>query len=87
MLFQVDIDEILEQAETREMDDHKGVGDELLSQFKIVTFDNLEEDEIAKPNDDSGGYCCMKHNRTEHTPVVWRSGNKASKNCNKIMRL
>ncbi|KAL4227328.1 transcriptional regulator [Mactra antiquata] len=46
---QVDIDEILQQAETREMDDGKGVGDELLSQFKIVTFDNLEDDEIETP--------------------------------------
>lgn len=46
---QVDIDEILQQAETREMDDNKGVGDELLSQFKIVTFDNLEDEEIETP--------------------------------------
>lgn len=47
--MQVDIDEILEQAETREMDENKGVGDELLSQFKIVTFDNLEDEEIENP--------------------------------------
>ena len=36
----------MEQAETRETNDHSGVADELLSQFKIVTFDNLEDDEI-----------------------------------------
>ncbi|XP_045216418.2 chromodomain-helicase-DNA-binding protein 1-like isoform X4 [Mercenaria mercenaria] len=49
---QVDIDEILEQAETREMDENKGVGDELLSQFKIVTFENLEDEEIETPGKD-----------------------------------
>ncbi|XP_052277549.1 chromodomain-helicase-DNA-binding protein 1-like isoform X3 [Dreissena polymorpha] len=43
---QVDIDEILKQAETRETIENNGVGDELLAQFKIVTFDNLEDEEI-----------------------------------------
>ena len=32
----VDIDDILKRAETRSMEDHSGgVGDELLSQFKV----------------------------------------------------
>lgn len=44
----MDIDEILQQAETREMNDHSAVADELLSQFKIVTFDNLEDEEIEE---------------------------------------
>ena len=45
---QVDIDEILERAETREMDQGSGAGDELLSQFKVVSFDNLENEEIEQ---------------------------------------
>ncbi|XP_052793171.1 chromodomain-helicase-DNA-binding protein 1-like isoform X2 [Mya arenaria] len=49
---QVDIDEILQQAETREMAENNGVGDELLSQFKIVTFENLEDDEIESTGKD-----------------------------------
>ncbi|XP_060556044.1 chromodomain-helicase-DNA-binding protein 1-like isoform X5 [Ruditapes philippinarum] len=48
---QVDIDEILEQAETREMDENKGVRDEPLSQFKIVSFENLEDEEIETGKD------------------------------------
>ena len=47
---QVDIDEILERAETREMDQGSGVGDELLSQFKVVSFDNLEDEQIEQPD-------------------------------------
>ena len=54
---QVDIDEILERAETRELDQHSGAGDELLSQFKVVSFDNLEDEEIESNNtEDAGGY-------------------------------
>ena len=41
---QVDIDDILNRAETREAD-QTTMGDELLSQFKVVSFDNLEEDD------------------------------------------
>ena len=40
----VDIDDILNRAETRESE-QATVGDELLSQFKVVSFDNLEEDD------------------------------------------
>ncbi|XP_062610883.1 chromodomain-helicase-DNA-binding protein 1-like isoform X1 [Saccostrea cucullata] len=46
---QVDIDEILKRAETRDMEDQNtGVGDELLSQFKVVSFDNMEDEEIEQ---------------------------------------
>ncbi|CAI9733833.1 chromodomain-helicase-DNA-binding protein 1-like isoform X2 [Octopus vulgaris] len=45
---QVDIDHILQSAETRDTDT-SSAGDELLSQFKVVSFDNLEEDEPIKP--------------------------------------
>ncbi|XP_076103177.1 chromodomain-helicase-DNA-binding protein 1-like isoform X1 [Mytilus galloprovincialis] len=41
---QVDIDDILNRAETRESEQPM-LGDELLSQFKVVSFDNLEEDD------------------------------------------
>ncbi|XP_064609561.1 LOW QUALITY PROTEIN: chromodomain-helicase-DNA-binding protein 1-like [Liolophura sinensis] len=41
---QVDIDEILTRAETRDTEPSM-VGDELLSQFKVVSFDNMEEEE------------------------------------------
>ena len=51
---QVDIDEILERAETREMDTHSGAGDELLSQFKVVSFDNLEDEEVEANNTETG---------------------------------
>lgn len=40
---QVDIDEILKYAETHETESSTP-GDELLSQFKVVSFDNMEED-------------------------------------------
>ncbi|XP_021344166.1 chromodomain-helicase-DNA-binding protein 1-like, partial [Mizuhopecten yessoensis] len=54
---QVDIDEILQRAETREVEPTT-VGDDLLSQFKVVSFDNLEEEEIERigesNNDDPG---------------------------------
>ncbi|XP_034324831.2 chromodomain-helicase-DNA-binding protein 1 isoform X1 [Magallana gigas] len=46
---QVDIDEILKRAETREVEENNtGVGDELLSQFKVVSFDNMEDEEIEQ---------------------------------------
>ncbi|CAE1322927.1 CHD2 [Acanthosepion pharaonis] len=45
---QVDIDDILQSAETRETET-ASAGDELLSQFKVVSFDNLEEEEPIKP--------------------------------------
>merc|ERR1711981_818305 len=46
--LQVDIDDILNRAETAETEEAAATGaaNELLSQFKIVSFDNLEEDEI-----------------------------------------
>ncbi|XP_060072209.1 chromodomain-helicase-DNA-binding protein 1-like isoform X1 [Ylistrum balloti] len=44
---QVDIDEILQRAETREVEPTTA-GDDLLSQFKVVSFDNLEEEEIER---------------------------------------
>ncbi|KAI0207728.1 Chromodomain-helicase-DNA-binding protein 1 [Lamellibrachia satsuma] len=44
--IQVDIDEILKRAETRNSEDHNSATDELLSQFKVVSFDNLEDEEI-----------------------------------------
>lgn len=45
----MDIDEILKRAETREVDENNaGVGDELLSQFKVVSFDNMEDEEIEQ---------------------------------------
>ncbi|BFZ01650.1 hypothetical protein BsWGS_04689 [Bradybaena similaris] len=43
---QVDIDDILNRAEEHETESH-GVGDELLSQFKVASFGNLEEDAEA----------------------------------------
>lgn len=46
---QVDIDEILTRAETREVEDST-VGDELLSQFKVVSFENLEEEDSDLDN-------------------------------------
>nr|XP_022330657.1 chromodomain-helicase-DNA-binding protein 1-like isoform X3 [Crassostrea virginica] len=46
---QVDIDEILKRAETRDVEEqNNGVGDELLSQFKVVSFDNMEDEEIEQ---------------------------------------
>lgn len=45
----MDIDEILKRAETREVEENNtGVGDELLSQFKVVSFDNMEDEEIEQ---------------------------------------
>uniref|UniRef100_A0A8C4JKW4 Chromodomain helicase DNA binding protein 1 n=1 Tax=Dromaius novaehollandiae TaxID=8790 RepID=A0A8C4JKW4_DRONO len=47
-LFQeMDIDEILKRAETRENEPGPlTVGDELLSQFKVANFSNMDEDDI-----------------------------------------
>jgi chromodomain-helicase-DNA-binding protein 1 len=45
--LQVDIDDILRMAETRTTEDMKNSAtDELLSQFKVVSFDNLEDQEL-----------------------------------------
>lgn len=45
--IQVDIDDILRRAETRNAEDQKNSAtDELLSQFKVVSFDNLEDQEL-----------------------------------------
>ena len=68
--LQVDIDEILKRAETRDMEDQPaGVADELLSQFKVISFDNMEDEDIEQPmsvakSDDgkgkSGGSNCQQ---------------------------
>ena len=47
----MDIDDILNQAETRETEDHSQKADELLSQFKVVNFDSLEDEEIKQRED------------------------------------
>lgn len=58
----MDIDEILQRAETRDMEPAMA-GNDLLSQFKVVSFDNLEEEEIDHPKDsnteDAGVYHFM----------------------------
>ena len=51
----VDIDDILKRAETHDTEEAACVGDELLSQFKVVSFDNLEEDTNDVTNDHSPG--------------------------------
>ncbi|XP_060091630.1 chromodomain-helicase-DNA-binding protein 1 [Heteronotia binoei] len=44
---EMDIDEILKRAETRENESGPlSVGDELLSQFKVANFSNMDEDDI-----------------------------------------
>ncbi|CAH1797458.1 unnamed protein product [Owenia fusiformis] len=44
---QVDIDEILQRAETREVEDEsKGANNDLLSQFKVVSFDAIDENSV-----------------------------------------
>jgi len=45
---QVDIDDILNRAEEHETEATAGIGNELLSQFKMATFGNLEEDAEAE---------------------------------------
>ncbi|XP_022105891.1 chromodomain-helicase-DNA-binding protein 1-like isoform X2 [Acanthaster planci] len=42
---EMDIDAILERAETREADDNGGAGEELLSQFKVANFSTMVDDE------------------------------------------
>lgn len=45
--LQVDIDDILRLAETRNTEELKNnATDELLSKFKVVSFDNLEDQEL-----------------------------------------
>ncbi|KAK2151763.1 hypothetical protein LSH36_352g00014 [Paralvinella palmiformis] len=52
---QVDIDEILKLAETRDTEEEQtSVKDELLSQFKVVSFDNLEDEEIERTHTEEG---------------------------------
>lgn len=46
---EVDIDDILQRAETREMEQHS-MGDELLSQFKVANFSIDEESTLDFPN-------------------------------------
>ena len=44
IFFKVDIDEILRRAETREQEETGGHAEELLSAFKVVSLENLEEE-------------------------------------------
>ena len=44
--FQVDIDDILQRAETTHTESHNSATDDLLSNFKVVSFDNLEDQEL-----------------------------------------
>ncbi|KAM4810238.1 chromodomain-helicase-DNA-binding protein 1 isoform 1-T1 [Rhinophrynus dorsalis] len=51
---EMDIDEILKRAETRENEGGPmTVGDELLSQFKVANFSTMEEDDIVEPERNS----------------------------------
>ncbi|KAJ8029454.1 Chromodomain-helicase-DNA-binding protein 2 [Holothuria leucospilota] len=43
-LQEMDIDTILERAETTETEEHMGKGEELLSQFKVASFATMEDD-------------------------------------------
>ena len=44
------------------MDQGSGAGDELLSQFKIVSFDNLEDEEVEASNtEEAGGSSLENH--------------------------
>lgn len=36
------------------------VGDELLSQFKVVSFDNMEDEEIEVPVDEGNHLICLE---------------------------
>ncbi len=48
---EVDIDEILMRAETHTTEESGNKAtDELLSQFKVVSFDNMEDEEIENPD-------------------------------------
>lgn len=44
----VELDDILRRAETHTTEDHSSGADGLLSQFKVVNFDNLEHEEIER---------------------------------------
>ncbi len=48
LCLQVDIDDILKRAETHHTQDTSNEADELLSQFKVVSIDNLEDEELEK---------------------------------------
>ena len=50
---EVDVDDILRMAETRQTEEEEvcGAAADLLSQFKVVTFDNLEDEEIVIRNE------------------------------------
>ncbi|XP_040277512.1 chromodomain-helicase-DNA-binding protein 1 [Bufo bufo] len=51
---EMDIEEILNRAETRENEvGPLTVGDELLSQFKVANFSTMEEDDIVEPDRNS----------------------------------
>ncbi|KAM8961761.1 chromodomain-helicase-DNA-binding protein 1 [Pelodytes ibericus] len=51
---EMDIDEILKRAETRENEAGPlTVGDELLSQFKVANFSTMDEDDIVEPDRNS----------------------------------
>ncbi|XP_075449617.1 chromodomain-helicase-DNA-binding protein 1 isoform X2 [Ascaphus truei] len=51
---EIDIDEILKRAETRENEGGPTtVGDELLSQFKVANFSTMDEDDIVEPERNS----------------------------------
>ncbi|XP_018099831.1 chromodomain-helicase-DNA-binding protein 1 isoform X3 [Xenopus laevis] len=51
---EMDIDEILKRAETRENEGGPlTVGDELLSQFKVANFSTMEEDDMVEPDGNS----------------------------------
>lgn len=53
--LQVDIDDILNRAETRESEDaQNAAANELLSQFKVVSFDNLEDEELEGREKENG---------------------------------
>ncbi len=44
----MDIDDILKRAETHHTQDTSNEADELLSQFKVVSIDNLEDEELER---------------------------------------
>ena len=56
-VYQVNLDDILQRAETRETEDSMTAGDELLSQFKVVSFDNMESEEIEATKASEPGEC------------------------------
>ncbi|XP_033634619.1 chromodomain-helicase-DNA-binding protein 1-like isoform X3 [Asterias rubens] len=45
---EMDIDAILERAETREAEDNGGAGEELLSQFKVANFSTMDEETVVE---------------------------------------